>query len=369
MKNKSIRHILGVSGGKDSAALALYLKEKYAEIDMEYYFSDTGKELAETYQYLDKIEGLLGKKIIKLEKHKGSHKEPFDHVLDEYGGYLPSTMSRWCTQKLKLEPFEEFVGDDPVISYVAIRGDEDREGYVSTKPNIQTIFPFRKIIWSVDVLNLFFHNENILKTSLIYSDVADNKYHKRGLEIINKPQSAGYQFSQKINELIDHDIISFNKAIFAFLQTTNYPLSTGSDFHIINNIDTIGLEDVKKILIDQGLGLPPYTKEFEFEINGNKGRYNRTRSGCYFCFYQRKIEWIWLYERHPDLYQKAMEYEKDGYTWSEEESLQDLIKPERIIQIKEDHLKKVELDGKVKSSKLLIDILDDDAINCVNCFV
>ena len=48
----------------------------------------------------------------------------------------------------KLESFEKFVVDDPVVSYVGIRGDEEREGYISRKSNIQSIFPFRKNIWS-----------------------------------------------------------------------------------------------------------------------------------------------------------------------------------------------------------------------------
>ena len=30
------------------------------------------------------------------------------------------------------------------------------------------------------------------------------------------------------------------------------------------------------------------------------GFFNRSRSGCFFCFYQQKIEWVWLYEQHPD---------------------------------------------------------------------
>ena len=47
--NKKVRHVLGISGGKDSAALAMYMKTFHPEIDMEYYFSDTGKELPETY--------------------------------------------------------------------------------------------------------------------------------------------------------------------------------------------------------------------------------------------------------------------------------------------------------------------------------
>ena len=59
-----MRHILNLSGGKDSTALAIYMKDKVPE--MEYVFCDTGKELAETYQYLKRIEAFLGKSIVKL---------------------------------------------------------------------------------------------------------------------------------------------------------------------------------------------------------------------------------------------------------------------------------------------------------------
>ena len=55
---------------------------------------------------------------------------------------------------MKILPFEQWINNRPTISYVGIRGDEDREGYISTKPHIQSIFPFRKNIWSVDVIVL-----------------------------------------------------------------------------------------------------------------------------------------------------------------------------------------------------------------------
>ena len=51
---------------------------------------------------------------------------------------------RWCTKMLKLKPFEEYVGEEPVISYVGLRADEDRVGYISTKPNIKATFPFKE---------------------------------------------------------------------------------------------------------------------------------------------------------------------------------------------------------------------------------
>ena len=43
---------------------------------------------------------------------------------------------------MKLEPWEAFVGDDPCVSYIGIRADENREGYISHKPNIKAVYPF-----------------------------------------------------------------------------------------------------------------------------------------------------------------------------------------------------------------------------------
>ena len=81
--SKPVRHVVGLSGGKDSAALAIYLRDRLPDLD--YVFSDTDKELPETYDYLAKIEAHLGKKIIRLQAERG-----FDHWLKIYGGYLPS---------------------------------------------------------------------------------------------------------------------------------------------------------------------------------------------------------------------------------------------------------------------------------------
>src|SRR5271155_913881 len=131
------RHILCMSGGKDSTALALYMRDRVTE--MEYVFCDTDKELTETYDYLNRVEAYLGKKIVRLNAKAG-----FDHWLEVFGGYLPAPNMRWCTKMLKLKPFEEYVGNNEVISYVGIRADEDRIGYISTKPNIKPIFPFKE---------------------------------------------------------------------------------------------------------------------------------------------------------------------------------------------------------------------------------
>ena len=85
-----------------------------------------------------------------------------------------------------------------------------------------------------------------------------------------------------------------------------------------------------EILEGAGLGLPQY---YEW----------RTRSGCTFCFFQQKIEWVRLMERHPDYFEEAKRYEKTAidhgtpFTWSQGESLENLAKVERVVQIKDDH--------------------------------
>ncbi|EMJ4127271.1 phosphoadenosine phosphosulfate reductase family protein [Pseudomonas aeruginosa] len=249
-----VRHILSLSGGKDSAALAIYMRDRVPE--MEYIFSDTGKELPETYDYLQRLENYLGKPLHRLNADLG-----FDHWYTMYGGMIPSNHRRWCTKMLKLKPFEDHCGNDQVINYVGLRADENRSGYISHKTNIKAVYPFQQ--------------------------------------------------------------------------------------------DGLILRDIEEILRTSGVGMPPYTK------------WGRTRSGCFFCFYQQKIEWVRLKETHPDLYEKAKEYEvpfeKTGnfFTWSQGESLAELEKPERMAQIKRDHALRVERMAQRKDNSTLIAVFSD----------
>ena len=96
-----VRHILGISGGKDSAALAIYLKNKYPQMKLEYYNTDTGCELAETELLISRLETYLGG-ITMLRAAAGSPEPtPFEHFLKASGNYLPSPQARWCTPLLK----------------------------------------------------------------------------------------------------------------------------------------------------------------------------------------------------------------------------------------------------------------------------
>ncbi|MBN4082979.1 phosphoadenosine phosphosulfate reductase, partial [bacterium AH-315-A23] len=140
---------------------------------------------------------------------------------------------------------------------------------------------------------------------------------------------------------------------------------------LLENEDNIVRADVFRILEESGVGVPAYYNKIEFEVDGQKGEYARSRSGCYFCFFQQKIEWIWLYEQHPDLYKKAIEYENadEMFTWISGESLEELIQPQRVKEIKLYHINRTNKQ-KSANSKFLLDILDDtESDACTACFI
>ncbi|MDR7127692.1 3'-phosphoadenosine 5'-phosphosulfate sulfotransferase (PAPS reductase)/FAD synthetase [Algoriphagus sp. 4150] len=373
---KNVRHVLGISGGKDSAALALYLRDLYPQLDIEYYTSDTGRELDETYALIERLKSALGRGITEIKPIEENHtnaESNFDHFLELYGGYLPSSMARWCTKKLKLEPFEEYIGEEPTISYVGIRGDEDREGYISKKANVQSIFPFRENIWSEDVIKKVLSNQNIDQLIELYKHVIDGKDLDDVIKYLYKPINFRFTQKQKLETLLRIGVKAFNQVVFQFLKTTEYPVGKLDSFPLVDNDDVIRLNDVFQILEDTGIGAPGYYKKlvYEVEIDGElkKGVYARSRSGCFFCFYQQKIEWVWLLEQHPQLFRKAMAYEVDGYTWMQEETLEELAQPERVIAIKKEHYLRTHRTQSKSANNWQDDILAAEGVGCASCFI
>lgn len=371
----TVKHVLGISGGKDSAALAIYMRDNYPELEVEYYTCDTGKELKETYDLIDSLENYLGKPIKRLAAAGNSPEStPFDHFLALKGGYLPSSFSRWCTMDMKLKPFEKYLPSNvPVISYVGIRGDEHREGYISKKSNIQSIFPFRKNIWSEDVVRKVLNNKNILFIKGLYEEVVNSNKLTRMLEVVQQPITKQFNQSHKLDTLLELGIKEFNAVVFSFLQTTDYPLSKVDYFPLVDNEQILVREDIFRILRET-IGVPAYyeLKEYHVEIDGKMktGYYSRSRSGCFFCFFQQKIEWVWLLEQHPNLFQEAMKYEKEGYSWMDNETLEELSQPKRVEGIKREHYLRTQRNKNKSKSDLLSDLLDNvEGEGCAACFI
>ena len=59
LQDTDARHVVSFSGGKDSTALGIYLLENYPQLDLEFIFCDTGAELKETYEYIERFEAIF----------------------------------------------------------------------------------------------------------------------------------------------------------------------------------------------------------------------------------------------------------------------------------------------------------------------
>lgn len=117
-------HIVALSGGKDSTAMALRLVEVEPR-DYEFVCTPTGNELPEMIAHWVKLGKLLGKPLKPLLTgvSLGS--------LIEKQQALPNWRMRWCTRILKIEPFLAYAATvAPAVIYVGIRADEaeSREG-------------------------------------------------------------------------------------------------------------------------------------------------------------------------------------------------------------------------------------------------
>jgi len=140
-------HILSLSGGKDSTALAFYIKENLPEIHekIQYIFCDTECELPETYDYLNKIELFLGKEIKRIKPYKN-----FEYLMAMYN-YFPSPIKRWCTVEMKTKPFRKYIydmfkeeGEGLIHLYLGIRADEPQRAKFNKYGDtyIQEEYPF-----------------------------------------------------------------------------------------------------------------------------------------------------------------------------------------------------------------------------------
>jgi predicted phosphoadenosine phosphosulfate sulfurtransferase len=103
------------SGGKDSTALAVYLKQK--GIDYKLVFADTGAEFPETHWAVTHIARQLGKELIVIPT------PGFTSRLIGWGYLLPSFKVRWCTKELKQAPLDRFFKPEDTV-FVGINADE-----------------------------------------------------------------------------------------------------------------------------------------------------------------------------------------------------------------------------------------------------
>jgi hypothetical protein len=93
----------------------------------------------------------------------------------------------------------------------------------------------------------------------------------------------------------------------------------------------------------------------------------RVRDNCYFCFFQRQSEHLWLLETHPDLFEKALKFEKDDYSWRSEFSLSEL-KSNKTLQEKIFNFKKKQTYKKINDRLFSNSFtFEDNEISSTSC--
>lgn len=144
-------HVVALSGGKDSTALALRFAELNPTIPFIPVCTPTGDEPPEMIEHWIKLSKLLARPIIPVTSGAS-----LDGLIRRQNA-LPNWRQRWCTRMLKIEPYAQWLHlqtkfHDRVISHVGLRADEpDREGgdYLDI-PGVEMKFDMREWGWTIE---------------------------------------------------------------------------------------------------------------------------------------------------------------------------------------------------------------------------
>lgn len=139
-----MKHVVGLSGGKDSTALALRLQEVEPR-EYTYICTPTGDELPEMRDWWNRLEDILKAPIVRVKNRKAGDLNGLIQIM----GALPNHRQRWCTRMLKIEPTIAWcIANAPAVNYVGLRADEDeREGIYGDL--VQSDFPFKRWGWGI----------------------------------------------------------------------------------------------------------------------------------------------------------------------------------------------------------------------------
>ena len=126
------------SGGRSSAMMAKIMLDNYDREDMVFMFANTGKEMPETLDFVNECDknwnlGLIwieydmqhGYKVVGYETAARAG-EPFGQLIEKRK-YLPNTVTRFCTQELKIRPMKKYlisIGQKNWTAAIGIRYDE-----------------------------------------------------------------------------------------------------------------------------------------------------------------------------------------------------------------------------------------------------
>ena len=157
------RHIIPISG-KDSLATAIIQTAREPDLNYEYIYNDTKMELPETYEWMDKVERVMGIEIIRAGKSLKT-------IIEEQK-ILPSPMTRYCTKYAKIFPMRDYIGKDEATLYIGIRADEDRPGAQETK-NLHVKYPLKEMGVNLAVVYRLVEGKDLMPPAFFWQLVYD----------------------------------------------------------------------------------------------------------------------------------------------------------------------------------------------------
>jgi hypothetical protein len=144
-----VLHVVALSGGHDSTALALLLREQNPDTPYNYVCTPTGNELPAMFDHWLKLGDLLGRRLVPIMA--GTLRSVIRQE-----NMLPNFRARFCTRILKIEPYRKFLIEQaaigPVVSYVGLRADEEGRagGAYGDIAGIEMRFPLREMGFGED---------------------------------------------------------------------------------------------------------------------------------------------------------------------------------------------------------------------------
>ena len=146
-------NIINFSGGRTSA----YMTKRLIDEGGEYLvtFQNTGKEMPQTLDFIQECDNRWGLNIVWIEYRFGNNFEvvdyntasrdgrPFSELIAHKKHFLPSSMTRYCTDELKIQTLRRYLqsmGVKEWTSFNGIRYDEPRRWQkVKNLPSYQEI--------------------------------------------------------------------------------------------------------------------------------------------------------------------------------------------------------------------------------------
>jgi len=168
-------HVVGLSGGHDSTAMSLELRERHPEIPFNFVCTPTGNESAAMFAHWRNLGDLLGSRLIPVVA--GTLK-----AMIREEKMLPNFRARWCTRRLKIEPYREWLKEQTIfgatISYIGLRADEEGRagGAYDDIFGVEMRFPLREWGWGEEEVQA-----KLVRASVVCPDRTDCEwcYHQR----------------------------------------------------------------------------------------------------------------------------------------------------------------------------------------------